>query len=149
MTEWKAAGRAQKDADDALWQRFRTAQDAFFARRAQNFAERDAEFDSNAAAKRALLDEAEKIDVSDPDADPMPAWRGDQQPGSHDIVADAEVVLEIAAQLNGSSRSGRHADAVAAYRSVQAPDHRYSVGAVLPWARPAAVMPLRRADGWP
>ena len=28
MTEWKAAGRAQKDADDALWQRFRTAQDA-------------------------------------------------------------------------------------------------------------------------
>jgi len=68
MTEWKAAGRAQKDADDALWQRFRTAQDAFFARRSQNFAERDAEFDANAAAKRALLDEAEKIDVSDPDA---------------------------------------------------------------------------------
>ncbi len=68
MTEWKAAGRAQKDADDALWQRFRTAQDAFFARRSQNFAERDAEFDANAAAKRALLDEAEKIDVSEPDA---------------------------------------------------------------------------------
>jgi hypothetical protein len=68
MVEWKAAGRAQKDADDALWQRFRTAQDAFFARRTQNFAERDAEFDANAAAKRALLDEAEKIDVGDPDA---------------------------------------------------------------------------------
>ena len=70
MTEWKAAGRAQKDADDALWQRFRTAQDAFFARRSQNFAERDAEFDANAAAKRALLDEAEKIDAGDPDAAP-------------------------------------------------------------------------------
>jgi hypothetical protein len=68
MTEWKAAGRAQKDADDVLWQRFRTAQDAFFARRAQTFAQRDAEFDANAAAKRALLDEAEKIDVSDPEA---------------------------------------------------------------------------------
>ena len=48
--------------------RFRTAQDAFFARRSQNFAERDAEFDANAAAKRALLDEAEKIDAGDPDA---------------------------------------------------------------------------------
>ena len=68
MTEWKAAGRAQKDADDTLWQRFRTAQDAFFARRSQNFAERDAEFDANAAAKRSLLDEAEKIDTGDPDA---------------------------------------------------------------------------------
>ena len=68
MTEWKAAGRAQKDADDALWQRFRTAQDAFFARRTQTFAQRDAEFDANAAAKRALLDEAEKIDVTDPEA---------------------------------------------------------------------------------
>ena len=72
MAEWKAAGRAQKDADDALWQRFRTAQDAFFARRSQTFAERDAEFDANAAAKRALLDEAEKIDISGPGRPPAP-----------------------------------------------------------------------------
>ena len=66
MAEWKAAGRAHKDADDALWQRFRTAQDAFFARRSATFAERDAEFVANAEAKRALLAEAEKIDLSDP-----------------------------------------------------------------------------------
>ena len=33
MADWKAAGRAPKDADDALWQRFRAAQDTFFARR--------------------------------------------------------------------------------------------------------------------
>jgi hypothetical protein len=65
MAEWKAAGRAQKDTDDALWQRFRTAQDAFFARRAGSFAERDAEFTANADAKKALLTEAEKIDTSD------------------------------------------------------------------------------------
>ena len=68
MAEWKAAGRAQKDADDVLWQRFRAAQDAFFARRSATFAERDAEFASNAEAKRALLVEAEKIDISDPQA---------------------------------------------------------------------------------
>lgn len=66
MTDWKTAGRAHKDADDALWQRFRTAQDAFFARRSQTFSERDAEFAANAEAKKALLDEAEKIDTSDP-----------------------------------------------------------------------------------
>ncbi len=68
MAEWKAAGRAHKDADDALWQRFRTAQDAFFARRSQQFAQRDAEFGANAEAKRALLAEAERIDLSDPTA---------------------------------------------------------------------------------
>ncbi|MHA6620841.1 DUF349 domain-containing protein [Pseudonocardia sp. DLS-67] len=68
MAEWKASGRAQKDADDALWQRFRTAQDAFFARRSDTFAERDAEFAANADAKKALLVEAEKIDSSDPAA---------------------------------------------------------------------------------
>jgi hypothetical protein len=78
MTEWKAVGRAQKESDDALWQRFRTAQDAFFARRAQTFAQRDAEFDQNAVAKRALLDEAEKIDVTDPDA-ARAALRGIQE----------------------------------------------------------------------
>ncbi len=68
MTEWKAAGRAQKDADDTLWQRFRGAQDAFFARRSASFSERDNEFVANAAAKKALLAEAEKIDASDPAA---------------------------------------------------------------------------------
>lgn len=68
MTEWKAAGRAQKDTDDTLWQRFRGAQDAFFARRSANLAERDAEFVANAEAKKALLGEAEKIGSADPAA---------------------------------------------------------------------------------
>ena len=30
MTQWKAAGRASRADDDALWARFRAAQDAFF-----------------------------------------------------------------------------------------------------------------------
>ncbi|WP_019816636.1 DUF349 domain-containing protein [Saccharomonospora saliphila] len=64
MAEWKAAGRAPKDADEALWQRFRAAQDAFFSRRSAAFAERDAEFAENAARKEELLAEAEKIDPS-------------------------------------------------------------------------------------
>ncbi|GAA3819652.1 MULTISPECIES: DUF349 domain-containing protein [Amycolatopsis] len=62
MTEWKAAGRAPKEADDALWQRFRAAQDAFFSRRSATFSERDAEFAANATRKEELLAEAEKID---------------------------------------------------------------------------------------
>ncbi|WP_410588626.1 DUF349 domain-containing protein [Amycolatopsis sp. lyj-23] len=64
MTEWKAAGRAPKDSDEALWQRFRAAQDRFFARRSAVFSERDAEFTANAARKEELLIEAEKIDAS-------------------------------------------------------------------------------------
>ncbi|WP_370972636.1 DUF349 domain-containing protein [Amycolatopsis sp. cg9] len=64
MTEWKAAGRAPKDSDEALWQRFRAAQDKFFARRSAVFSERDAEFTQNAARKEELLIEAEKIDAA-------------------------------------------------------------------------------------
>jgi hypothetical protein len=64
MSEWKAAGRAPKDSDEALWQRFRTAQDAFFARRSEAFSERDAEFAENARLKEELLAEAEQIDPS-------------------------------------------------------------------------------------
>ncbi|WP_132975374.1 DUF349 domain-containing protein [Pseudonocardia dioxanivorans] len=78
MAEWKAAGRAQKDADDALWQRFRSAQDAFFSRRTETFAARDAEFAANADAKRALLAEADKIDTDDADA-ARAALRGIQE----------------------------------------------------------------------
>lgn len=62
MAEWKAAGRAPRDADDALWQRFKAAQDRFFSRRAASFSHRDAEFAENARAKEALLAEAERID---------------------------------------------------------------------------------------
>jgi hypothetical protein len=68
LTEWKAAGRAAKDVDDALWQRFKGAQDMFFAARNAASAERDAEFRANAEAKEALLAEAERVDTSDLDA---------------------------------------------------------------------------------
>ncbi|MEU6697510.1 DUF349 domain-containing protein [Pseudonocardia sp. NPDC046786] len=78
MTEWKAAGRAHREADDALWARFRGAQDRFFARRNEHFAARDSEFAANAEAKKALLAEAEKIDLSDPDT-ARAALRGVQE----------------------------------------------------------------------
>ena len=68
LTEWKAAGRAAKDVDDALWQRFKAAQDTFFSARNAVSSERDAEFRTNADAKEALLAEAEKLDTSDLDA---------------------------------------------------------------------------------
>ncbi|MQA14349.1 MAG: DUF349 domain-containing protein [Pseudonocardiaceae bacterium] len=62
MAEWKTVGRAPKDTDDALWQRFRAAQDRFFRRRTEAFSERDAEFIENARVKEALLAEADRID---------------------------------------------------------------------------------------
>jgi hypothetical protein len=68
LTEWKGAGRAAKDVDDALWQRFKAAQDIFFAARNAITAERDSEFRANATAKEALLAEAEKLDTTNPDA---------------------------------------------------------------------------------
>lgn len=68
LAEWKAAGRAAKDVDDTLWQRFKAAQDAFFSARNAATAERDAEFKANAAAKEALLAQAEHLDVSNADA---------------------------------------------------------------------------------
>lgn len=68
LTQWKAAGRAAKDVDDALWKRFKAAQDTFFAARNAVNAEKDAEFNANANAKEQLLAEAEQIDISDVEA---------------------------------------------------------------------------------
>lgn len=68
LAQWKAAGRAAKDVDDALWARFKAAQDTFFEARNAINAERDAEFGANAVAKEKLLAEAERIDISDPKA---------------------------------------------------------------------------------
>ncbi|MFH8883222.1 DUF349 domain-containing protein [Streptomyces californicus] len=61
MTAWKAAGRAQREAEDDLWNRFRGAQDVFFAARGEVFAERDAEQSENLKLKEELADEAEKL----------------------------------------------------------------------------------------
>jgi hypothetical protein len=68
LVDWKAAGRAARDVDDALWARFKGAQDTFFKARNAATAERDAEFHANASAKEALLSEAEKLDAGDHDA---------------------------------------------------------------------------------
>lgn len=62
MAEWKLAGRAPRDTDDALWERFKQAQDNFFENRKVANAELDKEFAVNADAKEKLLGEAERID---------------------------------------------------------------------------------------
>ena len=61
MAQWKASGRASRKEDDALWARFRAAQDAFFAARDAASAETDAEFRGNLQVKEQLLTEAEKL----------------------------------------------------------------------------------------
>ncbi|MFE2553841.1 DUF349 domain-containing protein [Streptomyces sp. NPDC059355] len=61
MADWKAAGRAQRESEDDLWNRFRGAQDVFFEARGEVFAERDAEQVENLKLKEELADEAEKL----------------------------------------------------------------------------------------
>lgn len=66
MDEWKAAGHAGRDAEDALWARFRAARDTFFERRSGVFAERDAEQEDNRRKKEAIIAEAEALELEDP-----------------------------------------------------------------------------------
>ena len=61
MREWKAAGPAPRDVDEALWKRFRGAQDQFFGARDAANAALDAEFEANAVVKDALVVEAEAL----------------------------------------------------------------------------------------
>jgi soluble cytochrome b562 len=61
MNRWKEAGPAPKPADDALWQRFRAAQDTFFTARSSDLSKRDTEQQRNLEAKQALLAEAEAL----------------------------------------------------------------------------------------
>nr|WP_245637361.1 DUF349 domain-containing protein [Actinomyces vulturis] len=61
MEEWKKAGRASRKEDDALWARFRAAQQVFYdARRAKDEAT-DAEYEANLKVKEELLVKAEAL----------------------------------------------------------------------------------------
>ena len=51
MQRWKDAGPAPRGVDEALWRRFRAAQDTFFAAKPTAMSEQDAEFRANAEAK--------------------------------------------------------------------------------------------------
>jgi hypothetical protein len=61
MRQWKAAGRADRDAEAELWKRFRAAQDKFFNARAEVFSAKDAELREHGEAKQELLDAAQTL----------------------------------------------------------------------------------------
>jgi len=63
MSEWKAAPRAAKEAEQRLWERFRAAQDAFFTRRSEVFSARDAELRGNLERRQELVTAAEALDI--------------------------------------------------------------------------------------
>lgn len=66
MQQWKDAPRSGRSEEDELWKRFRGAQDVFFARRSEQFAERDAEQEGNKTLKLAIIAEAEALDIANP-----------------------------------------------------------------------------------
>ena len=69
MDRWRKAGRASRADDDALWERFKAAQDAFFAAKDEVAAVEDEEFRTNLAVKEQLLKDAQSIlPVTDIDA---------------------------------------------------------------------------------
>lgn len=61
MQQWRKAGRAQRSQDDALWLRFKTAQDQFFEAKDEVVAQENVEFEANLLLKQALLVEAESL----------------------------------------------------------------------------------------
>ena len=61
MRQWKAAGRADRDAEAELWKRFRAAQDKFFTTRTEVFSAKDAALREHAEAKQQLLDQAQAL----------------------------------------------------------------------------------------
>jgi hypothetical protein len=61
MKQWKTAGRAQREVEDKLWERFKTAQDTFFTARNADLDQRDAGFRENQTRKEELLAEAQKL----------------------------------------------------------------------------------------
>lgn len=69
MTQWKRAPRASRKDDDALWARFRAAQDVFFAARDAENAALDEEYKGNLEVKEALLTKAQALlPITDPTA---------------------------------------------------------------------------------
>jgi len=61
MDRWREAGRTSRTDDDALWARFKTAQDSFFNAKDEIGAAETLAFKANLVLKEALLAEAESL----------------------------------------------------------------------------------------
>jgi hypothetical protein len=61
LDEWKAAGRAGRKVDDALWSRFKAAGDALYSARAERDAAEQAESAPRIEARKSLLEEAKVV----------------------------------------------------------------------------------------
>lgn len=61
MDSWRAAPRGSRKDDDALWARFKAAQDTFYGARNETNAAIDSEYEANLAVKLGLLEQAEKL----------------------------------------------------------------------------------------
>ena len=65
LESWKKLPGVKSKADDALWARFKAAGDAIYEKRAEKIASENVEYAANLEVKKALLVEAEAINVSD------------------------------------------------------------------------------------
>ncbi len=61
MDRWRDAGRASRTDDDALWARFKAAQDAFFAAKDEVVAAENVEYQANLQVKEDLLTQAQAL----------------------------------------------------------------------------------------
>lgn len=61
MGQWREAGRASRSDDDALWKRFKQAQDSFFAAKDEVVAAENVEFEANLKVKEELLTQAQAL----------------------------------------------------------------------------------------
>lgn len=62
--EWKKIGPVPKKQSDAIWKKFRTANDVFFSRKEAHFAEQKEKQDENLNQKYAILEELDNFDLT-------------------------------------------------------------------------------------
>ena len=61
MDQWKASGRGKKSTDDALWIRFKAAQDTFFTAKNADMAKRKGSMAENLIKREAVIIEFEAL----------------------------------------------------------------------------------------
>lgn len=73
---WKACGPVPKSKSDEIWNRFRTACDAFFEKKRSHFVEMDAAKQENLAKKTALCEKLEAMSLDNITSETIEAIKG-------------------------------------------------------------------------
>ena len=122
MEEWKKAGHAGREKDDALWEEFNTLRKNFFDQRKEHFESLEAQYKESIAKKEELIAKAkeiaEKLDFSKESTEAMKNLDKEWKSAGYSGRDKNDSLWEVFKEAKNTFWDGKHADTQKRFKEI-------------------------------